>query len=373
MGDLDGDAGGTEVIEQQRGVLHRHAEAGGERTRRNQRRGGQEIHRGGGAGMPPSAGHGAAGGAPGALQGDQQIEPVRRFVGQRAEERRHPGVALPRRVGAQRAVAGQRHRYPQQALRHPEPHQGRADRRAGAASRRRHRRAVATGLAVAAEPGVQAGGGGEQRGGAGRGGGREDLFGALHRALLVEIRCHQPLVQVERVAGGGEDGAAVDDAERAVHAEAKPFEHGGEVPGIDHKAVDRGLAAHGVEPGAVQEGRQKRMAGERLVEPGERRGGLRQGAGQRRIQVFFPGAGRSNASSIFSTPGGPAAAAGAALRRPRPAPPIHGESTACAPGYANRAIRCNSPVMCSDPPSRTFLCPISPLVGHSNLGHSGAA
>ena len=133
---------------------------------------------------------------------------------------------------------------------------------------------------------MQAGGGGEQRGGAGRGGVREDLFGALHRAFLVEIRCHQPLVQVERVAGGGEDGAAVDDAERAVHAQAKPFEHGGEVPGIDHKAVDRGLAAHGVEPGAVQEGRQKRMAGERLVEPGERRGGLCQGAGQRRIQVF---------------------------------------------------------------------------------------
>ena len=130
---------------------------------------------------------------------------------------------------------------------------------------------------------MQAGGGGEQRGGAGRCGGREDLFGALHRAFLVEIRCHQPLVQVERVAGGGEDGAAVDDAERAVHAQATPFEHGGEVPGIDHKAVDRGLAADRVEPGAVQEGRQQLMAGERLVEPGECRGGLRQGAGQRRI------------------------------------------------------------------------------------------
>ena len=91
----------------------------------------------------------------------------------------------------------------------------------------------------------------------------------LDRAFLVEIRCHQPLVQVERVAGGGEDGAAVDDAERAVHAQAKPFEHGGEVPGIDRLSVDRGLAAHGVEPGAVQEGRQKRMAGERLVEPGD--------------------------------------------------------------------------------------------------------
>ena len=180
--------------------------------------------------------------------------------------------------------------------------------------RRRHAVAVATAVAVAAEPGVQAGGGGEQRGGAGRRGGREDLFGALHRAFLVEIRCHQPLVQVERVAGGGEDGAAVDDAERAVHAQATPFEHGGEVPGIDRQSVDRGLAADRLEPGAVQEGRQKLMAGECLVEPGEGRGGLRQGAGQRRI--FFPGAGRSSASSIFSTPGGPAR-----VGRRRVAPP----------------------------------------------------
>ena len=119
------------------------------------------------------------------------------------------------------------------------------------------------------------------------------------------------------MAGGGEDGAAVDDAERAVHAQAKPFEHGGEVPGIDRLAVDRGLAADGVEPGAVQEGRQQRMAGECLVEPGDGRGGLCQGAGQRRIQVFFPGGGRSSVSSIFSTPGGPAGAAAprcAALR-----------------------------------------------------------
>ena len=31
------------------------------------------------------------------------------------------------------------------------------------------------------------------------------------------------------------------------HAQAKPFEHGGEVPGIDQLAVDRGLAAHRVD------------------------------------------------------------------------------------------------------------------------------
>ena len=355
MGDLDGDAGGAEVIEQQRGVLHRHAEAGGERGGREEWCRGQEIHRGGGAGMPASAGHGAAGGAPGALQGDQPIEPVGRLVGQRAEERRHPGVALPRCVGAQRAVAGQRHGRAQQVLAHPEPHQSGADRRAGAASAASVATAVAvaTGLAVAAEPGVQAGGGGEQRGGTGRGGGGEDLFGALHRAFLIEIRCHQPLVQIERVAGGGEDGAAVDDAQRAVHAQAKTFEHGGEVPGIDHQAVDRGLAAHGVEPGAVQEGRQKRMAGECLVEPGERRGGLRQGAGQRRIQ-FFPVPAAAVCRAFFPSPADRRASAGVAKRRAALrglAPLIRVESTTCASGYANRAIRCNSPVIRSDPPS----------------------
>ena len=179
---------------------------------------------------------------------------------------------------------------------------------------------------------------------------REDLFGALHRALLVEIRCHQPLVQVERVAGGGEDGAAVDDAERAVHAQAKPFEHGGEVPGIDRLAVDRGLAADGVEPGAVQEGRQKRMAGERLVEPGERRGGLRQGAGQRRIQVFFSRCRPQQCFEHFFHP----RRTGRVGRR-RVAPPC--VSCATNPrrindlraGYANRAIQCNSPVICPTP------------------------
>ena len=198
---------------------------------------------------------------------------------------------------------------------------------------------------------MQAGGGGEQRGGAGRRGLREDLCGALHVAFLIEVRRHQPLVQVERVAGGGEDGAAVDDAERAVHAQAKPFEHGGEVPGIDHKAVDRGLAADRVEPGAVQKRRQQRMAGECLVEPGDGGGGLCQGAGQRRI--FSRCRPQQRFAHFFPPP--------ADRRAPRrrgaaccPAPPISVESTPCASGYANRAIRCNRPVIRSDPPSRAW-------------------
>ena len=214
---------------------------------------------------------------------------------------------------------------------------------------------------------MQAGGGGEQRGGAGRGGGREDLFGALHRAFLVEVRCHQPLVQVERVAGGGEDGAAVDDAERAVHAQAKPFEHGGEVPGIDRLAVDRGLAAHGVEPGAVQKGRQKRMAGERLVEPGERRGGLRQGAGQRRIQVFSRRRPQQRLEHFFHP---------RRTGRRRGAPPCATDPRRIN-GLRVRLRKpgdsVQQPCYLFRPPFPAFVCPIRPLVGHSNLGHPGAA
>ncbi len=131
---------------------------------------------------------------------------------------------------------------------------------------------------------MQAGRGGEQRGGAGRCGGREDLFGALDLAFLIEIRRHQPLVQVERVAGGGEDGAAIDDAECAVHTQAEAFEHGGEMPGVNRLAVGGGLVADGVEPDAVQKRRQQRMTGERLVEPGEGAGGARQCASECGIQ-----------------------------------------------------------------------------------------
>ena len=204
-----------------------------------------------------------------------------------------------------------------------------------------------------------------------RGGGGEDLCGALHRAFLVEVRCHQPLVQVERVAGGGEDGAAVDDAERAVHAEAKPFEHGGEVPGIDQLAVDRGLAAHRVEPGAVQEGRPQRVTGERLVEPGERRGGLRQGAGQRRIQVFFCPRRPQQCVEHRSPRAPPRAAWHRPVRRSAPRDPRRINDLRVRLRKPGDSVQW--PVLCVPPPCPPLLCPISPLVGHGNSGHPGAA
>jgi len=42
-------------------------------------------------------------------------------------------------------------------------------------------------------------------------------LGLLDLTLLVEVRGREPLVERQGVAGGLEDGAAVDDAERAVH------------------------------------------------------------------------------------------------------------------------------------------------------------
>ena len=179
--------------------------------------------------------------------------------------------------------------------------------------------------------------------------------------------CGQPLVQGEGVAGGGEDRAAVDDAQRAVHAQAQTFEHGGEVPGIDRLAVDRGLAAHRIEPGAVQEGRRNgwpasawssraSAAAACASAPASAGSGFFPAAAAAAFRAFFPPHVRTG--------------------RRRAAPPraaVRVESTTCAPGYANRAIRCNSPVIPLRLPFPPFVCPISPLVGHSNLGQSGAA
>ena len=89
---------------------------------------------------------------------------------------------------------------------------------------------------------MHATGGGEQRGVARRRDAGQVLLGLLDLAFLVEIRRDDPLVQRQRMPGGVEDFAAVDDAERAVHAQPQPLQHGGEVPGVDQLAVDRGLA-----------------------------------------------------------------------------------------------------------------------------------
>jgi hypothetical protein len=90
------------------------------------------------------------------------------------------------------------------------------------------------------------------------------LLGNLHLALLIEIRRRDPLEQGQRMPRGVEDRPAVDDAQRAIHAQPKALEHGGEMPGVDRLAVDRGLPAHGVEANAVEKSRLQRMVLQRL-------------------------------------------------------------------------------------------------------------
>ena len=164
------------------------------------------------------------------------------------------------------------------------------------------------------------------------------------------------------MAGGGEDGAAVDHPQGVRHAQAQAFEHGGEVPGIDRQAIGRGLAAHRGEPGAVQKRRQQRMPGERLVEPGERGGGLRQGGGERRIKLS--GARRSQQRVEQSRP--PGRSARAALLRYRPCGEINGLRVSLRkPG---NSVQCACYI--GRPPCPGLVCPIRPLVGHSNCAQS---
>ena len=114
---------------------------------------------------------------------------------------------------------------------------------------------------------------------------REVGLGLMHHAFLIEVGKHQPLILIEGVARGVDDGAAVNPAEARVRVQPEPFEHGGEVPGVDQHPVDSGLAAHRVEPGAVEEGRPQGVAGQRLVEPGDRGRRRCERAGQRGARV----------------------------------------------------------------------------------------
>ena len=269
----------------------------------------------------------------------------------------------------QRALAGQRHRRPQQALVHPEPHQGGPHRRPGAAIAVAVATAgaVATAAAVAAEPGVQPARRGEQRGGAGHRGG-EALVGPPHGGFLVAVRCGEPLVQLQRVAGRREDGAAVDHPQGVIHAQAQAFEHGGEVPGIDRQAIGRGLAAHRGEPGAVQQRRQQRMPGERLVEPGERGGGLRQGGGERRIKRSRTRRSQQRVEQ-WRPPADRPARRGAGRDR-RGAAALRRKSMAYASAYANPDDSVQCACYIGRPPCPGLVCPIRPLVGHSNCAQS---
>ena len=91
LGDLDGDAGGDQAVQQPDGTLDRDAEAGGKRGGGDQRRGGQHVDASGGMRVAPPAGHGRPRREPGVFEVHQQLPSVRGLGGERAQERRQPG------------------------------------------------------------------------------------------------------------------------------------------------------------------------------------------------------------------------------------------------------------------------------------------
>jgi hypothetical protein len=156
---------------------------------------------------------------------------------------------------------------------------------------------------AAAQPGMHAARGGKQRRLAMGAEVREVGLGLLHHAFLIEVGKHQPLVLIEGVARGIDDGAAVNPAKAGVGMQPEPFEHGGDVPGVDQHPVDGGLAAHRVEPGPIEEGRSQGVAGQRLVEPGDRRRRRGEGAGERGLRSLREQRVEHLPSSRFGAPG----------------------------------------------------------------------
>ena len=130
--------------------------------------------------------------------------------------------------------------------------------------------AGAQGRTVAAivEPGAHAECGAEQRRSVAAC--RQRRGGALDRLRLGRVGPGEPAPQLEGMAGRLEDRSALDDRRGAVHPEAHPFDHRGEMPGVDRAPVASGVPADRLEPDPPQPGGGERMAGEERVEAGDR-------------------------------------------------------------------------------------------------------
>jgi len=89
---------------------------------------------------------------------------------------------------------------------------------------------------------------------------------AVYLTFLIIFGRGDPLIKLEGGSGGIEDRAAIDDAERVLHAQAQALDCRGKVPWVDAVAIDGGLAAHCLQARPIQKGRKERMIVERLVE-----------------------------------------------------------------------------------------------------------
>ena len=103
------------------------------------------------------------------------------------------------------------------------------------------------------------------------------------------------------------------------------------------------------------------MAGERLVEPGDGGGGLRQGAGERRIEVVPPRRPQQQSRACFSTPrsGRVPVAPDRAVATLNSINRLHAD-------LPELPIPCNSPVIPQIPLPFRSLRLISVLVGHTD-------
>ena len=91
------------------------------------------------------------------------------------------------------------------------------------------------------------------------------------------------------------------------------------MPGVDHQPVVCGVTADRVEPDPPQPGGGERMPGQERVEPGDRRCGLFEGAGECRESVEHPGCGAHRFAARCGADGYGSAVIGAAggAKRPR--------------------------------------------------------
>ena len=137
----------------------------------------------------------------------------------------------------------------------------------------------------------------------------------LDRLRLGRVGLGEPAPQPEGVTSRLEDRTAIDDRRGAVHPEAHPFDHRGEMPGVDRAPVASGVTADRVEPDPPQPGGEQRMTGQERIEAGDRRCGLFEGTGECRELVERPGCGALRFAARRGADGGDSAVIGAASGR----------------------------------------------------------
>jgi hypothetical protein len=83
--------------------------------------------------------------------------------------------------------------------------------------------------------------------------------------------------RVGTLTAGLENLAALGDADIWIHPEPEALDKRREMPRVDPQAIDRGLAADGIEPRPVKKSRAQGMVRQCLVQPRDRGRSMRQG------------------------------------------------------------------------------------------------